>query len=94
MGERDALVYVGAWGALISTAILEVQLILLDIVQNLTAFLLSMAVIQSVIIAYAYQHLREEKSSTAIMPFTSFIMLLVLVSAAITSVLACTPYLG
>ncbi|MEB3773658.1 MAG: cytochrome C oxidase subunit IV family protein [Desulfurococcales archaeon] len=91
---REPVLYVSGWTALVVTAFLEVFLIMNGIVRNTLAFTISIAMIQSTIIAYIYQHLKYEESSVKMLPLTSFLMLLVLVSAAITSVLACTPYLG
>ena len=92
--DKELTFYLIAWAALVFTAFIEVYLIMAGIVQNTMAFVVSIAVIQSTIIAYVYQHLKDEDMSVKSLPITSFIMLLVLVSAAITSVLACTPYLG
>ena len=92
--DKEMAFYLAAWAVLIATALLEVYLIMAGIVQNTLAFVVSVAVIQSTIIAYVYQHLKDDDISVKSLPITSFIMLLVLVSAAITSVLACTPYLG
>lgn len=91
---REPVLYVSGWTTLVVTAFLEVFLIMNGIVRNTLAFTISIAMIQSTIIAYIYQHLKYEESSVKMLPLTSFLMLLVLVSAAITSVLACTPYLG
>jgi len=86
--------YVVVWLILLVTAAIEVYVIRADIAFNPAVFLLSMSMVQTSLIALFFQHLREEPSSIKLLPVSSLLMLIVLISAAVTSVLACTPYLG
>ncbi len=91
---RNTRLYIAVWGILVITAILEVLAVEVGIVRSLSIFLISVALVQTMLIALVYQHLKDEPTSIKTLPITSFVMLIVLISAAITSVLACTPYLG
>lgn len=88
------VVYVIVWLVLLVTAAIEVYIIRADIAFNPVVFLMSMSLVQTSLIALFFQHLREEPSSVKLLPVSSLLMLIVLISAAVTSVLACTPYLG
>ncbi|MCE4613121.1 MAG: cytochrome C oxidase subunit IV family protein [Desulfurococcales archaeon] len=87
-------VYVAVWLVLLVTAGIEVYVIKAGIAFNPIVFVFSMAMVQTSLIALFFQHLREEPSSVKLLPVSSLFMLIVLISAAVTSVLACTPYLG
>jgi len=91
---KNMRLYIAVWGVLVITAILEVLAVEIGLVRLLSIFLVSVALVQTTLIALVYQHLKDEPASIKTLPVTSFIMLIVLISAAITSVLACTPYLG
>ena len=92
--QRNMKLYIAVWGILVVTAVFEVLAVEVGIVRSLSIFLVSIALVQTMLIALVYQHLKDEPASIKTLPITSFVMLIVLISAAITSVLACTPYLG
>ncbi len=88
------IAYFLAWAFLVFTALLEIYFVAAGLTYNTLVFVTSVGIVQSSVIALIFQHLREEPQSVKAFPLGSLVMLIILVSAAVTSVLACTPYLG
>ncbi len=92
--DGDIFILLFSWLVLIMLSMVEFIVIFGSIAYNPILFLSSISIIQAVIIAFVFQHLKSEPSSIRAFPFSSLVLLIVLISAAVTSVLACTPYLG
>lgn len=92
--SHPPIAYFLAWAFLVASSLVEVYFVIAGLTYNTLVFVVSVGMVQSSVIALIFQHLREEPQSVKAFPLGSLIMLIILVSAAVTSVLACTPYLG
>lgn len=88
----DAKTYVAVWAVLVASAIAEAWVVLSGIAYNTLAFVTSVAIFQSALIALFFQHLREESFAIKSMGASGVALVVVLIIAAVTSVISCTPY--
>jgi len=94
-GFRASLaIYTFTWIALVGGAVLEVVFILNGIARWPELFVLGVSGFQVTLILLFYMHLRDEPLSIKAMPFITLLLLIALLASAITSVLACTPYVA
>lgn len=91
-GETSLKMYIGAWLVLVATAVIEVWFVMAGIPVNTLAFVMSVAIFQAALIALFYQHLREENYAIKSMSIGGLALVVVLIVAAVTSVISCTPY--
>ena len=91
MAERIH-VYIGIWALLVLLAIVQVVFVTQGITRNPAVFVLSIALIQSSLITLFFQHLKDESFTIKAMTASGGLLVVVIIIAAITSVLTCTPY--
>jgi 4-hydroxybenzoate polyprenyltransferase len=87
-------IYTATWLILIGGAVLEAVLILNGIARWPELFVLGVSGFQTSLILLFYMHLRDEPTSIKAMPVATLLLLVALLASAITSVLACTPYVS
>ncbi len=87
-------IYTATWLVLIGGAVLEAVLILNGIARWPELFVLGVSGFQASLILLFYMHLRDEPTSIKAMPVATLLLLVALLASAITSVLACTPYVS
>ena len=92
LNPRNVALYIGVWIVLIVSAVLETIVILEGIAVNPLAFVTSVAIFQAALIALFFQNLREEGFAIKGMTISGGALVAVLILAAVTSVLTCTPY--
>ncbi len=88
----DAKTYIAVWAVLVGSALAEAWVVLSGIAVNTLAFVTSVALFQSALIALFFQHLREESFAIKGMGIGGAALVVVLIVAAVTSVISCTPY--
>ncbi len=88
----DAKTYIAVWAVLVGSALAEAWVVLSGIAVNTLAFVTSVALFQSALIALFFQHLREESFTIKGMGIGGAALVIVLIVAAVTSVISCTPY--
>lgn len=94
-GFRASLtIYTLTWLVLLGGAVLEVVFVLNKIARWPELFILGVSGFQASLILLFYMHLRDEPLSIKAMPIVTLLLLVALLASAITSVLACTPYVG
>lgn len=86
--------YTATWFILVGGAVLEAVLILNGIARWPELFVLGVSGFQTSLILLFYMHLRDEPASVKAMPVVTLLLLIALLASAITSVLACTPYVS
>lgn len=84
--------YIAVWLALVASAVIETWFVMAGIPVNTLAFVMSVAVFQAALIALFFQHLREESGAVKGMSLGGLALVVVLIVAAVTSVISCTPY--
>lgn len=87
-------VYTFVWLVLVGGAVLEAVFILNGIARWPELFVLGVSGFQASLILLFYMHLRDEPLSVKAMPVVTLLLLVALLASAITSVLACTPYVA
>ena len=92
LNPRNIMVYVGVWLVLVGSAIFETIAVLEGITASPLLFVTSMAIFQAALIALFFQYLREENFAIKGMTVSGAGLVAVLILAAVTSVLTCTPY--
>jgi len=85
-------IYTATWLILVGGAVLEAVLILGGTARWPELFVLGVSGFQTSLILLFYMHLRDEPESVKAMPVVTLLLLIALLASAITSVLACTPY--
>ncbi len=86
--------YTITWLVLVGGAVLEVVFILNGIARWPELFVLGVSGFQATLVLLFYMHLRDEPTSIKAMPIATLLLLVALLASAITSVLACTPYVA
>ncbi len=86
--------YTITWLVLVGGAVLEVVFILNGIARWPELFVLGVSGFQAALVLLFYMHLRDEPTSIKAMPIATLLLLVALLASAITSVLACTPYVA
>lgn len=84
--------YTATWLILVGGTMLEAVSILNGIARWPELFVLGVSGFQASLILLFYMHLRDEPTSVKAMPIVTLLLLIALLASAITSVLACTPY--
>jgi 4-hydroxybenzoate polyprenyltransferase len=87
-------IYTATWLILIGGAVLEAGCVLNGIARWPELFVLGVSGFQTSLILLFYMHLRDEPTSIKAMPVVTLLLLIALLAGAITSVLACTPYVS
>ncbi|MEM0365619.1 MAG: cytochrome C oxidase subunit IV family protein [Acidilobaceae archaeon] len=78
---------------LVGGAIVEIVFILNGIAKWPELFVLGVSGIQASLIILFYMHIFSEPTSIRAMSLITLLLLMVLVSSAVASVMACTPYI-
>ena len=85
---RESLaLYTMVWATLLLTILIESIIIVNGLVSRPEVFAMGVAIFQATLIAVFYMHLKDEPMSIKAMSFTAILLLIVLISAAITSVI-------
>lgn len=84
--------FIGVWAALVILAIIQVLFVTQGITRNPAVFVLSVAAIQASLVTLFFQHLKDEPFTIKTMSLSGWLLVVVIIIAAVTSVLTCTPY--
>jgi len=91
--RASLIIYTATRLVLIGGAVLEAVFILNGIARWPELFVLGVSGFQASLILLFYMHLRDEPTLVKAVPVVTLLLLIALLASAITSVLACTPYI-